>query len=54
MKVGVLFLLIGVIVYYGYYVDVVREVCWVLCVMIFDDDICVFFGYVYNYVKMIV
>lgn len=49
-----LFLLIGVIVRYSYCVDVVKEVCWVFRIMIFDDDIRVFFGYVYDYVKMIV
>uniref|UniRef100_A0A2K5LTL0 Armadillo repeat containing 6 n=1 Tax=Cercocebus atys TaxID=9531 RepID=A0A2K5LTL0_CERAT len=54
VKAGVLPLLTGAIAHHGHHADVVREACWALRVMTFDDDIRVPFGHAHNHAKMIV
>ncbi|KAI2589853.1 armadillo repeat containing 6, partial [Homo sapiens] len=54
VKAGVLPLLTGAITHHGHHTDVVREACWALRVMTFDDDIRVPFGHAHNHAKMIV
>ncbi|XP_040484906.1 armadillo repeat-containing protein 6 isoform X2 [Ursus maritimus] len=54
VKAGVLPLLTGAIARHGHCADVVREACWALRVMTFDDDIRVPFGHAHDHAKMIV
>ncbi|XP_032723641.1 armadillo repeat-containing protein 6 isoform X1 [Lontra canadensis] len=54
VKAGVLPLLTGAITRHGHCADVVREACWALRVMTFDDDIRVPFGHAHDHAKMIV
>ncbi|XP_038181116.1 armadillo repeat-containing protein 6 [Arvicola amphibius] len=54
VKAGVLPLLIAAITQHGQHADVVREACWALRVMTFDDDIRVPFGHAHEHAKMIV
>ncbi|XP_022353664.1 armadillo repeat-containing protein 6 isoform X2 [Enhydra lutris kenyoni] len=54
VKAGVLPLLTGAITRHGHRADVVREACWALRVMTFDDDIRVPFGHAHDHAKMIV
>ncbi|KAF6305774.1 armadillo repeat containing 6 [Rhinolophus ferrumequinum] len=54
VKAGVLPLLTHAITQHGCCADVVREACWALRVMTFDDDIRVPFGHAHDHAKMIV
>ncbi|XP_014921057.1 armadillo repeat-containing protein 6 [Acinonyx jubatus] len=54
VKAGVLPLLTGAITRHGHCADVVKEACWALRVMTFDDDIRVPFGCAHDHAKMIV
>lgn len=54
VKAGVLPLLTGAITRHGHCADVVREACWALRIMTFDDDIRVPFGHAHDHAKMIV
>ncbi|VFV30269.1 Hypothetical predicted protein [Lynx pardinus] len=54
VKAGVLPLLTGAIARHGHCADVVKEACWALRVMTFDDDIRVPFGRAHDHAKMIV
>lgn len=54
VKAGVLPLLTAAITQHGQHADVVREACWALRVMTFDDDIRVPFGHAHEHAKMIV
>ncbi|XP_062965547.1 armadillo repeat-containing protein 6 [Cynocephalus volans] len=54
VKAGVLPLLTGAITRHSHSADVVREACWALRVMTFDDDIRVPFGHAHDHAKMIV
>uniref|UniRef100_A0A8D1ASF5 Armadillo repeat containing 6 n=1 Tax=Sus scrofa TaxID=9823 RepID=A0A8D1ASF5_PIG len=54
VKAGVLPLLTGAISRHRHCADVVREACWALRVMTFDDDIRVPFGHAHDHAKMIV
>ncbi|XP_024849956.1 armadillo repeat-containing protein 6 isoform X2 [Bos taurus] len=54
VKAGVLPLLTGAIARHSRCADVVREACWALRVMTFDDDIRVPFGHAHDHAKMIV
>ncbi|XP_020740167.1 armadillo repeat-containing protein 6 isoform X3 [Odocoileus virginianus] len=54
VKAGVLPLLTGAITRHSHCADVVREACWALRVMTFDDDIRVPFGHAHDHAKMIV
>lgn len=54
VKAGVLPLLTAAITRHGQHADVVREACWALRVMTFDDDIRVPFGHAHEHAKMIV
>lgn len=54
VKAGVLPLLTGAITRHGHCANVVREACWALRVMTFDDDIRVPFGHAHDRAKMIV
>ncbi|KAG8517275.1 Armadillo repeat-containing protein 6, partial [Galemys pyrenaicus] len=54
VKAGVLPLLTGAIVRHSCCAEVVREACWALRVMTFDDDIRVPFGHAHDHAKMIV
>ncbi|XP_074193921.1 armadillo repeat-containing protein 6 isoform X4 [Rhinolophus sinicus] len=54
VKAGVLPLLTHAITRHGCCADVVREACWALRVMTFDDDIRVPFGHAHDHAKMIV
>ncbi|XP_006186310.2 armadillo repeat-containing protein 6 isoform X1 [Camelus ferus] len=54
VKAGVLPLLTGAITQHSHCADVVREACWALRVMTFDDDIRVPFGHAHDHAKMIV
>ncbi|TKC50111.1 hypothetical protein EI555_001195 [Monodon monoceros] len=54
VKTGVLPLLTGAIARHSHCADVVREACWALRIMTFDDDIRVPFGRAHDHAKMIV
>lgn len=54
VKAGVLPLLTGAITRHSHCADVVREACWGLRIMTFDDDIRVPFGHAHDHAKMIV
>ncbi|XP_077894027.1 armadillo repeat-containing protein 6 isoform X2 [Ictidomys tridecemlineatus] len=54
VKAGVLPLLTSAIAQHGQHADVVREACWALRVMTFDDDIRVPYSNAHNHAKMIV
>uniref|UniRef100_A0A9L0RWV7 Armadillo repeat containing 6 n=1 Tax=Equus caballus TaxID=9796 RepID=A0A9L0RWV7_HORSE len=54
VKAGVLPLLTGAIVRHSHCADVVKEACWALRIMTFDDDIRVPFGHAHDHAKMIV
>ncbi|XP_065729976.1 armadillo repeat-containing protein 6 isoform X3 [Phocoena phocoena] len=54
VKAGVLPLLTGAIARHSRCADVVREACWALRIMTFDDDIRVPFGRAHDHAKMIV
>ncbi|OWK11789.1 ARMC6 [Cervus elaphus hippelaphus] len=54
VKAGVLPLLTGAITRHSHCADVVREACWALRIMTFDDDIRVPFGHAHDHAKMIV
>ncbi|XP_015987878.1 armadillo repeat-containing protein 6 isoform X1 [Rousettus aegyptiacus] len=54
VKAGVLPLLTGAITRHGHCADVVKEACWALRIMTFDDDIRVPFGHAHDHAKMIV
>eukprot|EP00070_Physeter_catodon_P033052 XP_028339946.1 armadillo repeat-containing protein 6 isoform X2 [Physeter catodon] len=54
VKAGVLPLLTGAIARHSCCADVVREACWALRIMTFDDDIRVPFGRAHDHAKMIV
>lgn len=54
VKAGVLPLLTGAIARHRHCANVVREACWALRVMTFDDDIRVPFGHAHDHAKMIV
>ncbi|XP_040842149.1 armadillo repeat-containing protein 6 isoform X2 [Ochotona curzoniae] len=54
VKAGVLPLLTEAVARHGRHADVVREACWALRVMTFDDDIRVPFGHAHDHAKMIV
>ncbi|XP_012596888.2 armadillo repeat-containing protein 6 [Microcebus murinus] len=54
VEAGVLPLLTGAIARHGRHADVVREACWALRIMTFDDDIRVPFGHAHDHAKMIV
>uniref|UniRef100_A0A8C8YH29 Armadillo repeat-containing protein 6 n=1 Tax=Prolemur simus TaxID=1328070 RepID=A0A8C8YH29_PROSS len=54
VKAGVLPLLTGAITQHSCHADVVREACWALRIMTFDDDIRVPFGHAHDHAKMIV
>lgn len=54
VKAGVLPLLTEAVARHGCHADVVREACWALRVMTFDDDIRVPFGHAHDHAKMIV
>lgn len=54
VKAGVLPLLTRAITQHGCCADVVREACWTLRIMTFDDDIRVPFGHAHDHAKMIV
>ncbi|XP_021561991.1 armadillo repeat-containing protein 6 isoform X2 [Carlito syrichta] len=54
VKAGVLPLLTSAITRHGRHASVVREACWALRVITFDDDIRVPFGHAHDHAKMIV
>ncbi|XP_017356837.2 armadillo repeat-containing protein 6 isoform X1 [Cebus imitator] len=54
VKAGVLPLLTGAIVHHGHHANVVREACWALRVMTFDDDMRMSISHAHNHAKMIV
>ncbi|XP_036096993.1 armadillo repeat-containing protein 6 isoform X1 [Molossus molossus] len=54
VKAGVLPLLTAAIAQHNHCADMVREACWALRIMTFDDDIRVPFGHAHNHAKMIV
>ncbi|KAM5237615.1 armadillo repeat-containing protein 6 [Ctenodactylus gundi] len=54
VRAGVLPLLTDAISRHGSHADVVREACWALRIMTFDDDIRVPFGHAHDHAKMIV
>ncbi|XP_053438880.1 armadillo repeat-containing protein 6 isoform X2 [Nycticebus coucang] len=54
VKAGVLPLLTSAITQHSHHADVVREACWALRIMTFDDDIRVPFGHAHDHAKMIV
>lgn len=54
VKAGVLPLLTSAIAQHGQHADVVREACWALRIMTFDDDIRVPYSNGHNHAKMIV
>nr|XP_039321378.1 armadillo repeat-containing protein 6 [Saimiri boliviensis boliviensis] len=54
VKAGVLPLLTGAIVRHGHHANVVREACWALRVMTFDDDMRMSISHAHNHAKMIV
>ncbi|XP_042527119.1 armadillo repeat-containing protein 6 [Dipodomys spectabilis] len=54
VKAGVLPLLTGAISRHARHADVVREACWALRVMTFDDDVRALFGQAHDHAKKIV
>ncbi|KAM8763724.1 armadillo repeat-containing protein 6 [Rhynchonycteris naso] len=54
VKAGVLPLLTGAIARHSHCASVVREACWALRIMTFDDDIRVPFGHAHDHARMIV
>ncbi|KAK2087784.1 Armadillo repeat-containing protein 6 [Saguinus oedipus] len=54
VKAGVLPLLTGAIVHHGHHANVVREACWALRVMTFNDDMRMSISHAHDHAKMIV